>query len=119
MFDELTPGMAWFSERDGPGGSGCLIVTMRKLALADLNSSEPLSHAGSGEIEGRRATWGEDADGIVRIAWRGSWTLELRGGASIDEVRAFAKRLKSATKQEWQAAGGQSGCMPMAETCGG
>jgi hypothetical protein len=121
VFGEITPGLEWFAEWDGPSGA-YLSLTMRRLSLADLTTREPLAHAESGAIAGRPASWGDDAggdeaSGILRIEWGSTWTLELRGSESVDTLRTFAPRLRSATQKEWQAEGGQVGCAPFAEQC--
>lgn len=127
MFGEMTPGMAWFAEWDGPDAadSAYLSLTMRNLSLADLNVREPLARAESGEINGRQASWGDDsphvdeASGVVRIVWGDAWTLELRGSEPVDKLHSFAQRLRSASLPEWRTAGGQVGCAPFAEKCEG
>ncbi|GAA0638616.1 hypothetical protein GCM10009547_48530 [Sporichthya brevicatena] len=122
MFGEATPGLVWFAEWDGPdpAESAYLSVTLRRFGLADLDDREPLTAAGSGEIRGRSATWGQAGDGgagVVRIAWGEGWTLELQGSESVDAMRRFADRLRPANLKQWRAAGGKVGCAPFAEDC--
>jgi hypothetical protein len=125
FYEEITPGMAWYAEWSGPSEDDYLSLNMIRLALADLQEASPLTDPVSGEIDGREAQWGENLNGgasattTVRMAWAPGWTVELRSTEAVGALRAIAARLHTATKKEWRAAGGQSGCRPFASRCDG
>jgi hypothetical protein len=125
FYEEITPGMAWYGEWDGPGEDAYLSLNMIGHFLADLQDLSPLTDPQSGTLSGRPAQWGDNLNGggsattTVRVEWQPGWTVELRGTVPLDTLREWAERLQPATKKEWRAAGGQSGCRPFASRCDG